>query len=94
MEEVPAPVLAIHLVLVARAEVLLVLLHRLLAKVVVDLSATRPAEEELAEVQPVVEVVIAVVPKILQEALSQIRLARLLRNRLLRISLDMVSIVL
>ncbi len=83
----------IHLVSVAQVEVLMSLLHHLPAEGVVETSAIHPAEAELAEAQLVAGIVIAVVPKILQEALSQRRLAVPSRNRLSRISSDTISVI-
>jgi hypothetical protein len=79
---------------VAQVEVQMIALHRHLAEAVVEVFAIRPAEKELVEVQLVAETVAAVVPKILQEVLSQRRLAVPSRDRLSKISSDMISIFL
>ena len=87
-------VLAIHLVLEVQVEVPMIALHHRLEEADVEVFAIRPEEEELAEVQLVAGAVVAVVPKILQEVLSQRCLAVPSRDRLSKISSDMISIIL
>jgi len=87
-------VLAIHLVLEVQVEVPMIALHHRLEEAVVEVFAIRPEEEELAEVQLVAGAVVAVVPKILQEVLSQRCLVVPSRDRLSKISSDMISIIL
>jgi|SRR5579871_552366 len=67
------------------------ILH-LVAEPVVESFAIHQAEEELVEELLVVGWVTVVAPKILQEVLLQKCLAVQLRNRLLKISSDMISL--